>query len=71
MKMLSQISNTHGMRGRTTLPAVLVLLLASPALSFAAKPNVLNILADDMGWKDVRYNVSEIQTPLTALHKRA
>jgi len=42
---------------------LLFLLLFSPLLQAAGKPNVVIILADDLGWKDVGYNDSEIRTP--------
>ena len=52
--------------------AVLSILLTSGALSQssqpgalerAARPNIVYILADDLGWKDVGYHGSEIRTP--------
>jgi arylsulfatase A-like enzyme len=39
---------------------VLFLFCAPPAI---AKPNIILILADDLGWRDVGFNDSEIQTP--------
>ena len=42
--------------------AVLVSLLCL-GLSAAAKPNVVVIVADDLGWKDVGYHESPIPTP--------
>ena len=39
---------------------VLVMVHAAPA---SARPNVMIIIADDLGWKDVGYNGSEISTP--------
>jgi arylsulfatase A-like enzyme len=44
--------------------AILVALLGSSLLAAdPAKPNVVFLLVDDMGWGDVSYHGSEIQTP--------
>ena len=42
--------------------AVLVCFF-SVAVRAAESPNIVLIVADDMGWKDVGYNGSEIRTP--------
>jgi len=41
----------------------LLLLLGLASALAAEKPNILFIMADDLGWKDVGYNGSEIRTP--------
>jgi len=54
---------------RKLLLAALVVCLV-PGASFAAPPNVLIILADDMGWSDLGCYGGEIETPhLDALAK--
>ena len=41
----------------------LILFLFSINLFAQDKPNILAIIADDMGWADVGYHGSEIKTP--------
>ncbi|MYJ96448.1 MAG: sulfatase-like hydrolase/transferase [Proteobacteria bacterium] len=40
-----------------------VALAASLATSAAAAPNIVIVIADDMGWGDVGFHGSEIRTP--------
>ena len=55
--------------GKTWLPQLLaqacaLALIALPAWAESTtQPNVVIILADDLGWRDVGYNGSEIETP--------
>lgn len=43
--------------------SLFLLLLPTIALADANRPNVLILLADDLGWADVGYRGSEIETP--------
>jgi arylsulfatase I/J len=38
-------------------------LLSATTAEADAKPNIIFILADDLGWKDVGYHGSDIRTP--------
>lgn len=42
---------------------LLVVILASSPIAATKQPNILFILADDLGWNDVSYHGSEIRTP--------
>jgi arylsulfatase A-like enzyme len=54
--------NTTSILG--TILAVLLSAIVVPAASAAeAKPNILYIVSDDQGWKDVGYHGSDIRTP--------
>ena len=45
-------------------PALLSILFILPLLGWAAKrPNVIIVMADDMGWSDIGCYGSEIETP--------
>src|SRR5512139_2481097 len=45
------------------LMLVAALLCAAPTLAATARPNILYVVADDLGWKDVGFHGSDIATP--------
>ena len=50
--------------GPCTVLALAVLTCAAPSVGAASgQPNVLYIVADDLGWKDVGFHGSDIKTP--------
>ena len=55
------ISVTNEMK---TLPILLIQMILCGALSAAGKPNIVVIMADDMGYSDIGCYGSEIETPV-------
>jgi arylsulfatase A-like enzyme len=47
----------------TTVLMALVAGICMPAHAQSSKPNIIYILSDDQGWKDVGYHGSDIKTP--------
>lgn len=51
--------------GASLLATALMSRVVSPAMAEGARPpNILYIIADDLGWKDVGFHGSDIQTPV-------
>ena len=61
MKVANQL------RGLVRFTAVclfaVMMMVLTPALAQSQKPNVVYIMSDDQGWKDVGYHGSDIKTP--------
>mgnify|MGYP001183283247 CR=1 FL=1 len=48
---------------RTILAVIAVSILASAQVTAAERPNIIVIVADDLGWADVGYHGGNIDTP--------
>ena len=48
---------------RTILAVIAVSILAGAQVTAAERPNVVVIVADDLGWADVGYHGGNIDTP--------
>ncbi len=53
----------RGSRARLAHACAILSLLCAPAARAADRPNVVILLADDLGWADVGYHGGEIATP--------
>ena len=53
----------HPLRNRATLAALFALVLSWANLTSAGQTNVIVLVADDLGWADVGYHGSPIETP--------
>ena len=52
------------MKATAALLGLYYLCVAGLSLVCATQPHILFIVADDLGWMDVSYHGSEIQTPV-------
>src|SRR5262245_19427623 len=62
--MRHQSTGSKAMQGKvTSLLASLCFLLFNSSVPAADRPNIVFLLADDLGWSDVGFHGSEIKTP--------
>ncbi len=62
--MIETSKTTGQKKGMLILTALLASILAPPAFGSGKQPNIIHIVSDDLGWKDVGFNgCTDIKTP--------